>query len=325
MKLSIVIFDTINIIIKIKVGEMMEIRHFVTFKKIIETGSFTQAAENLGYTQSTVTSHIQALEERLGSPLFDRMGRTIRLTDIGKEMLYHTQEILDVYKKIENISNYGESLKGELKIAAPESLTVYRLEPILREYRKKFPNVTLRLSNANCGDNKRAILNGSADIAFLMLPQFKDSDLIIHALSDEPIVLVGSEDCPLDILEQGYGNQKEIECLITTEKECSYRRMFEEYLRRQGGVPSNIIELWSIEAIKRCVMSGLGISYLPLMTVNEEIHEGKLKIIPCDIDFQQIFSQVVYHKNKWVSPALSNFIEITLKHAEDWSCEKTIL
>ena len=301
----------------------MEIRHFVTFKKIIETGSFTQAAENLGYTQSTVTSHIQALEQQIGAPVFDRMGRKVILTDVGKKLLHYSQEILETYDKIENLAIEEKDVRGEIKIAAPESLTVYRLEPILREYRKKFPHVSISLSNATCGDNKRAILNGSADISFVMLPQLQDSDLNVHSMLDEHIVLVGSPDCSLNILDERYENQKISECLIVNEKECSYRTVFEEYLREREIVPSQTMELWSIEAMKRCVMSGLGIAYLPLMTVNDEVKAGRLKIIPCVGDFKQIFSQVLYHKNKWVSPALSSFIDITLKHARDWSCEES--
>lgn len=298
----------------------MEIRHFVTFNKVIEMGSFTHAAEHLGYTQSTVTSHIQTLEEHLGAPLFDRMGRKIGLTEIGKKLLPYSQEILKMYEKIESITSEEKEIRGTLRIAAPESLTVYRLEPILREYRKKYPHVSIRLSNATCGDNKKAILDNNADIAFVMLPLFEDSDLVIHPLMDEPIVLVGSPDCSLKSLSESYENHKLNECLITNEKEASYRRIFEEFLRERGVVPSNIMELWSIEAIKRSVMSGLGIAYLPLMAVQNEIDEGKLKTIPCEAELTKIYSQVVYHKNKWISPALSSFIEITLKHAKSWSC-----
>ncbi len=75
--------------------------------------------------------------------------------------------------------------------------------------------------------------------------------------------------------------------------------------------------------MKRCVMSGLGIAYLPLLTVKDEIKDGKLKVIPCEDDFKPISAQVAYHKNKWISPASSAFIDITLKHAKNWPYVET--
>ncbi|MEI2405925.1 LysR family transcriptional regulator [Niallia taxi] len=297
---------------------MMEIRHFITFQKVIECGSFTLAAEHLGYTQSTVTSHIQTLEEHIGAPLFDRMGRRIRLTDIGSKLLHYSQEILQTYEKIETVASEEKEIQGELRIVAPESLTVYRLEPILSEYRKKYPLVNISLSNATCSDNKKAILNGSADIAFVIMQKIQDTELIVHSLSEEPVIVVANPDNALSFSDSSYENQKIRDCLIANEKACSYRVIFEDYLRKKGIELSNTLELWSIEAIKRCVMSGLGISCLPLMTVKDELYEGRLKIIPTDVNLESIFPQLIYHKNKWTSPALSRFIDITLNYSKEW-------
>ncbi|PUA36087.1 LysR family transcriptional regulator [Paenibacillus elgii] len=300
----------------------MEIRHFITFKKIIECGSFTHAAEQLGYTQSTVTSHIQALEDHLGAPLFDRLGRKIRLTETGSRLLQYSQEMLKTYEKIENMANETGDIKGELRIAAPESLTVYRLEPILSEYRKQFPHVSIRLSNATCRTNKLALLTGDADIAFLILPELQESDLVVHSLAEEPIVVVGSPDHPITALDSRYHHRTLEECLIANERDCSYRTMFEEYLRDRHITPSHIMELWSIEAMKRCVASGLGFACLPLLAVMEELRDHKLRLIPFEGSLSKVFSQMIYHKNKWLSPALAAFIEITLRHAKDWSYEE---
>lgn len=294
----------------------MEIRHFITFKKVVEFGSFTNAADSLGYTQSTITSHIQALELHIGKPLFDRMGRKIKLTDAGEKVLNYAEELLNTYEKIESISNEEDVVSGEIRIAAPESLTIYRLEPVLREYRDKYPHVRIILTNATCGDNRQALLDGRADIAFLMWPELKDTDLVSHTLQQERVVLVGNQQCALNGIGVENESQMLNECIITNEKESSYRRIFEQYLKSKGKLFSYEMELWSIEAIKRCVISGLGVAFLPLITVSDEIVEEKLKVIPCEGNVQKIYSQMAYHKNKWLSPALEEFIAITLNHAQ---------
>ncbi|GGG68582.1 LysR family transcriptional regulator [Paenibacillus radicis (ex Gao et al. 2016)] len=297
----------------------MEIRHFITLKKIIEYGSFSLAAEHMGYTQSTVTSHIQALESHLNTPVFDRIGRRVQLTEAGKKLLQYADEILKTYEKIEHITESNGTVTGELKIAAPESLTVYRLEPILKEYRSAFPHVRVKLSNATCGDNKKALLSGEADIAFMMWPELTEEDLIVTPLSEEPIVLVGSIEHPLNLLtERSHPNRLD-DCLIANEKDCSYRTLFEAYLRQRNLHPTHIMELWSIEAIKRCVSSGLGIAYLPLICVEEELKNNQLKTIAYEGTIPKIYSHMVHHKNKWLSPALSGFIQLTKKHAQTWA------
>jgi len=126
----------------------MEMRHLQTFMTIVELYGFTKAAEYLGYAQSTITSHIQLLEEEIGSPLFDRLGKKIVLTSIGRELLPYAVEMLKIYKSVKNICINQNSIAGDLVIGAPESLTVYRMKQILSEYRKSFPQVNILLKKA---------------------------------------------------------------------------------------------------------------------------------------------------------------------------------
>ncbi|MED0674399.1 LysR family transcriptional regulator [Aneurinibacillus thermoaerophilus] len=96
----------------------MEIRHLNTFKAVIQTGSFTKAAELLNYSQSTVTFHIKAIEEELGTPIFDRIGKRIFLTEAGEKLLPHAIQILNVFRNVKEATGEHGEIKGQLKITA---------------------------------------------------------------------------------------------------------------------------------------------------------------------------------------------------------------
>ncbi|MDZ4627338.1 LysR family transcriptional regulator, partial [Bacillus cereus] len=133
----------------------MEIRHLITFRTIVDVGSYTNAAIKLGYTQSTITSHIQALEKEIGGQLFSYVKRELKLTALAKELIPLVDELLHSYKRISELRNHKNKVSGELRIAAPESLTISRLGPILREYSIKYPDVKIILSNGTCGENQK--------------------------------------------------------------------------------------------------------------------------------------------------------------------------
>lgn len=103
------------------------------------------------------------------------------------------------------------------------------------------------------------------------------------------------------------------DCIIYNEKDCSYRKSFEKYLDSHHIVANNTMELWSIESIKQCVKSGLGISILPEMTVKDDVKMNNLKSINFDYLDKKICSLLVYHKNKWLSQPLREFIDICKK------------
>lgn len=296
----------------------MEFRHLLTFKKIVELQSFTKAADNLGYSQPTVTSHIQALEEHLGVKLFDRIGRKIVLTNAGNQLIQYVSQIVDIYTQIEDMAKEQDVTRGKIKIGAPETLTVYRLEPILREYRQNFPQVDIVLINDANTPMYEKLRSGEIDMAFQITADYEYQDYVAIHLAYEAFVLVANKDCRINGLESN-PDQLANECIIYNAKDCIYRTVFEDYLKSKYIVPRNSIELWSIEAIKQGVMNGLGISVLPLITVKKDIEEGRLKVLDLHLQSDSVSTQLIYHKNKWLSNPMRAWIEITQKHSKNWN------
>lgn len=296
----------------------MEIRHLQTFIAIVELDGFTKAAEHLGYAQSTITAHIQILENEIGEALFDRLGKKIVLTNVGKELVPYARQILDVYKRIKNITS-KQKVSGDLIIGAGESLTIYRLGEILKEYKKNYPDVNIILKDSICSDLRSKLHTGELDIIITIEPEIIDTDLIVNNLKDESMVIIGAKDADLEFLSGKLEGQLAKESIIFSEQGCSARIAFENYLKNRKIRYVNPLEFSSIEAIKKCVMNGLGISFLPYYTVKNEVKEGKLRTIEVIEPFGNFRTQLAYHKNKSISLPMKKLIEITLKDSKNWT------
>lgn len=297
----------------------MEIRHLQSFITIVELEGFTKAAEHLGYAQSTITSHIQILENELGESLFDRLGKKIVLTNVGKELVPYAKQMLHVYKEIKNLTSEQNGVSGDLIVGAGESLTIYRLGKILKEYKKSFPKVNIILKDSICSDLRSKLHSGELDIILTIEPQIMDTDLVVKNLKDESMVIIGAPDADLEFLSTNFESEVATESIIFSEKGCSFRIAFENYLKQKNIKYVNSLEFSSIEAIKKCVMNGLGISFLPFYTVRNETKEGSLKMIEVKEPFFDKFrTQLAYHKNKSISLPMSKLIEITLKNSLKW-------
>ncbi|MEK4460001.1 LysR family transcriptional regulator [Paenibacillus sp. FSL R10-2748] len=288
----------------------MEIRHLITFQTIIEIGSYTGAALQLGYTQSTITAHIQSLEEEIGGELFTYERRHLKLTQLGRELIPLAEDLLATHDQIRNIRS-NQEVKGAIKVAAPESLTISRLSPIIREFSLKYPHVKFILINGICEQNQVGLISGRVDVAFMVYPEIHPEKCIHYSLAQENIVLVCSNDGP-DHFDE-YKRENTNHFFITNEESYSYRTMFERYLVKHDIHPFQTMELWSIEAIKQTVMSGLGFSFLPYITVKEDVNRGKLKIVSHSEKFDPIYSHMLIKKKKWLSPTVKAFSEFVIK------------
>ncbi len=294
----------------------MEVRQLQTFRTVVETGSFTMAAAQLKYAQSTITAHIQMLEEELGGPVFDRLGRRTVLTDIGRALYPHAVEILEAFEKIRCIPLERQAIRGKLHIGASETLTVYRLGPLLAAYTKRCPDVKLSLINNNCAKMREMLHLGELDMAFVLEPPVKDPDLAVHVSWEEPIVFIGGPDCSIESISSQQSERIGRQCIIFTEDHCSLRLVFENYLKQQAISPGHTLELSSMEAIKQCVASGLGISLMPLVSTQSWLNEKRLMQIQCDGAGLSLSVQLLSHKSKWISPAQRVFMEMVLAYCE---------
>lgn len=280
----------------------MEIRELQTFKVIYETRNFSKAAEILGYTQSTVSMQIKNLENELGTKLFEYKNRQVNVTAATLQLLPLINKALESFSDIKEWDKSGET--GVLKIAAPESLTISLVAPMLPKFKEQFPQVEIQLQNATCLYNEEALLNGEVDVAFMMWPSRPSKKLIDHDLGEQEMALVSSHKQTFpQILNDQQAN------FIINEPECSYRHQFETAVWEQHQRQFKTTSLSSIAAIKAVVKSGLGFSYLPLNMVQNELDRGELFVVKTDI-VNHVHGHLLTKNYKDKSNLISSFVNL---------------
>lgn len=293
----------------------MEFRHLRTFKAVASESSFTRAAKELGYVQSAVTAHVKALEADLGVRLFDRLGRSIVLTGAGRELLAYATKILDLTESARvAVTNDGQP-SGTLHVSASETLCIYRLPPVLEEFGRRCPEVRVIFEPSKNGTLdptlRRGLSEGAVDVSFVverehMVP---GGDIVSETLVREPLVLVANPAHPL--AEAGEVRPIDLaeESVLMAERGCGFRAVFEEQMAQAGVRPRSEIEFTSAEAIKRCVESGMGVAVLATVSVAEEISSGRLATLNWSESAFHVSTQMLRHRDKWLSPALKAFID----------------
>lgn len=288
----------------------MELKYLRTFKTILETGSFQKAAERLNYAQSTVTLQMQIIEQELSVKLFDKIGRKMELTEAGKELLPYIDTALEAVEQMECYGKSGKELTGTLRIAMPESLLVYQMQPVIKAFREQAPNVRLSLQIPNCYIIRDQLLNGSIDVGVHYDVGGYGSSLITEPLAGYPLALIASpalDEKKRDFVRRG---QRKSICLITVDQNSVYHKILNAYLDKSDIVLEGEMEIESIEAAKRCVSSNLGVAFLPRYSVERELEQGKLIELPLGSSVKNITAVCSYHKNKWITPAMELFIRL---------------
>ena len=292
----------------------MNTKSLVTFKTILEVGSFQKAADKLGYTQSTVTFQIKQLEEELSLKLFEKIGRRMELTQAGKDIMPYIDMIL---QGAEQIGNYGKSLSeisGSLKLAIPDSILIYNMQPFMQAFTHEAPNVQLVVNSIQSGEINPSIADGTADIG---INCEKDSypDSVVHKkLGKYKAVLVASPFANNNLLDFITPHQRKPISLICNEPDGYYQLDMDKYLSEKDILLNPPMKVQSIEAVKRCVMNNLGIAVVPTYSIGEELKNGSLMPIRTELDEKEYNSFYIYHKNKWISPQMELALDLLKKY-----------
>lgn len=291
----------------------MEFKLLKSFVTVAHTESFSKAAEILNYAQSSISEQIKKLESQLGTILFERLGNHIRLTKDGKIFLSYAEKILSLCDEaVANLSSSSpQIIKGELRIAITETLCFYSLPELLRDYHRLYPHVDIKIKMGNCYDFPSWIKKNIIDIAFVLDDKKDNPDIVSEILFNEPLVLVISKHHSLANTKTISPYSLKNENFILTQRGSKYRSLFENYLMDVDIFPSSLLEFESTEAIKHFVINGLGISFLPRSAVEKELISGDLHEISLQNKSFTIPAQVLYHNNKWISPALQALLDLT--------------
>ncbi len=288
----------------------MELRLLVTFEKVATVLSFTRAATELKYAQSSVTSQIRALETSLGTELFDRLGSRIRLTEAGERLLPYARQIIELSDEARAAVVGAEEPSGTIAVGTMESLTSYRLPPLLELFHHRYPKVRLSLRPTLGDETRQALRQGTYDVGFLMEPETKHQGLETEVLAREPLVLVCAPAHPLAARGAAALTTEDLASaqLVGTEPGCPYRDLFEGELREQTGTPPPFMEFGTIEATKQGVAGGLGVALLPAVTVARELAAGTLVRLDWEPPFT-LWTQLAWRSGKRLAPQVRLFVE----------------
>ncbi len=227
------------------------------FRTVVDEGGVVRAANKLNRVQSNVTTRIRQLEEHLGTRLFRREGRSIRLSAEGHTLLAYTDRLLRLADETVSEMRTGKP-KGVFRLGALESTAGSRLAPLLSRYHSLYPDVVVELATGTTAGLVTRVVNFELVAAFVSEP-FTAPNLQARCVFEEQLVLVTSKAIAKVSGPAGLGRST----LIAFAQGCSYRKRVEEWLGSANVMPERILEFASYQTMIACVAAGTGFAVVP--------------------------------------------------------------
>ncbi len=298
----------------------LELRHLQAILAVAETGTFSAAAEQLGYTQSAVSQQIGALERIVRTPLFERPGgrRPVRLTAAGEMLLTHARAVLArVSTAAADLRALASGEQGELRVGTLPSVGTKLLPRLLGTFRVEWPGIEIVLRESrDCADLIRAVETGDVDVTFIDIGPYETDPLEVRPLLDDPMVFLAPANAP----EAGHRAVKiadiaQLPMIGTRNVAC--RQIIDDCFRQAPIQPTYIFRSDDNPTIQGLIGSGLAYAVLPLLTVNE--NDPTVAVIPIRPEPPPRRLGIAWHPERRPQPALMPFVEAAAQVCDDLS------
>ena len=288
----------------------MELWQLEVFTAVAEERSFSRAGHRLGRTQPAISSAIKLLEVELGEPLFDRMGKSVRLTGAGEILTDYAKRLLRLREEatiaVGELRGLG---RGTLRLGANETTCLYVLPEVLASFKQAYPQVQVDIHRAITRSITERIIEGTLDFGIVTLP-VKNSRLQTLTIHRDEMALIVSPTHTLATKRSVKMSDLEDEPFILHKIGTTTRERLVKHFN-DGGVKMKVtMELASIETIKRFVAIGMGISIVPRLCIEKEVKEGNLQALTIrDARFKRQLG-LIYNKDRYQSQAARAFLAL---------------
>lgn len=291
----------------------MDIRNLKTFIKVAELNNFTKAAQALGYSQSAVTVQMQQLETELGLPLFDRIGKNIKLNQYGLNFVNYAIGVIEAMEKAESFATESKNMKGFIRFGIVDSILNSVFIQILPEFNRRFPNISVGITVGSARDIEAKIRANDLDFIYVLDYKVPQKEWVRVREEIEPIVFVANPQNKLANKPKVTFEDVISEQLILMPPGEGYRYLFDDELAKRNLYAYPSVEIADTETILKLVRNENYVTMLPVFAVRDYLKSGELKeiCIP-DVEMQQ-WSQLAYLKGKAVTPQMQMFIDTVME------------
>lgn len=296
----------------------MEIRNLKTFLQVVESGSFTKAAQALGYTQAAVSLQINQLEEELNCSLFDRIGHKIYLTNRGELLHEYALKIKYDLDSLEDAFSKEEVPAGQVRLCTADSICEKMMLLNYADFHHAYPGIHLIFSTGSTTDLVDVLEKNDADAIFTLDKHIKHPVFINAAQSPVRLCFATSVNNPLAKKEEVSLEEILEYPLLLTERNMSYGKLLDECLLEHSLQASPVLETGRTDIILKYVVDGIGITFLPEFVIREEVENGTIAILNVKGVDLTIWKQLLYRKDKWMTRAFQAFLDFVISHEFEW-------